>query len=84
MEDMKKFEINDDELDTVVGGYGVGDTVRMKSSVVKYCPNCGRLMLEYTATITGVRGVLDGKTVYYIKLGCCGHKTSEIETAIIG
>ena len=28
MEENKKFELSDDEMDTVVGGYGVGDTVR--------------------------------------------------------
>ena len=28
MEENKKFELNDEELDKVVGGYGVGDTVK--------------------------------------------------------
>ena len=28
MDDMEKFELNDDELDTVVGDYGIGDTVK--------------------------------------------------------
>jgi len=84
MDDNMKFELNDEELDKVVGGYGVGDTVRMESRQIRYCPGCGQLLLNYEATITGVRGVLDGKTIYYIKHNCCGYKTSESEAAIIG
>lgn len=84
MNEMNKYELNDDELDTVVGGYGVGDTVQCKSSTIKYCSKCGKLMNNYSATITGVRGVLDGKTVYWITLSCCGNKTSVIETSIVG
>lgn len=83
MDDNKKFELNDEELDKVAGGYSVGDTVRMKSSQIRYCPGCGKLLLEYEATITGVRGVHDGKTYYYITHNCCGYKSSEIESAII-
>ena len=30
-------ELNDDELDQVVGGYGVGDTVRCSYSDIAYC-----------------------------------------------
>lgn len=76
-------ELNDEELDQVVGGYGVGDTVRCSRSVVAYCPGCGRLLNNYEATITGVRGVLDGKTVYWATYNCCGHKTSIIDTEIL-
>ena len=84
MDDMKKYELGDDELDTVVGGYGVGDKVRCKSLSVQYCNGCGRLLMDYEATITGVRGELDGKTLYWITRSCCGRKTSVIETSIVG
>ena len=78
----KNYELNDDELDQVVGGYGVGDTVTGSKSAVQYCSGCGRLLKDYQATITGVRGVLDGKMVYWVTRTCCGVKTSMIETEI--
>ena len=34
-------ELNDDELDQVVGGYGVGDTVTCTKSAIEYCEGCG-------------------------------------------
>ena len=84
MDDMKKYELGDDELDTVVGGYSVGDKVRCKSLTVQYCNGCGRLLMDYEATITGVRGVVDGKTLYWVTFSCCGYRTSVSESAIIG
>ena len=84
MEENKKFELNDEELETVVGGYGVGDTVICSHDDIAYCSNCGRLLKNYSATITGVRGVLDGKTLYWVTRNCCGHKSSIIETEIRG
>lgn len=84
MDEMKMLELADNELNMVVGGYDAGTTVHCKSTTVQYCKNCGRLIQNYDATITGVRGVLDGKTVYWIKLNCCGYKTSVIESSIVG
>ena len=84
MEENMKFELNDEELDTVVGGYGIGDTVLCSHDDIVYCSNCGRLLKNYSTTITGVRGVLDGKTLYWVTRKCCGHKSSIIETEILG
>ena len=84
MDDMKKVELGDDELDQVVGGYGVGDTVTCTKSAIEYCEGCGRLLKNYQATITGVRGVLDGNTIYWITRTCCGRSSSIIETEIQG
>ena len=84
MEENKNFELNDEELDNVVGGYGVGDTVTCSHADIVYCSNCGRLLKNYSATITGVRGVLDGHTLYWVTRNCCGHKTSIIDTEIHG
>lgn len=88
-EDMDRFEncnleLNDEQLDTVVGGHGVGDVILCSHSDIVYCSNCGRLLKNYEATITGVRGVLDGKTLYWVQRKCCGIHTSVIETEIIG
>ena len=83
MEENKKFELNDEELDSVVGGYGVGDTVRCSHADIVYCSNCGRLLKNYEVTITGVRGVLDGHTLYWVTRSCCGHKSSIIDTEIL-
>ena len=68
----------------MVGGYGVGDTVRCSHDSIDYCSNCGRLLKNYDVTITGVRGVLDGKTLYWVTRKCCGHKSSIIDTEIHG
>lgn len=84
MEDMKIYEIDDDELSSVVGGYEIGTTVHCRSHKVTYCNRCGKMLMEYDATITGVRGVLDGETVYWITRNCCGYKSSVIETSILG
>ena len=84
MDDMKKYELGDDELDAVVGGYEAGQKVRCNRWSVEYCPKCGKLLLNYEATIAGVRGVVDGKTLYWVTLGCCGYRTSVSESAIIG
>ena len=80
----KNYELNDEELDQVVGGYGVGETVTCSKSAIEYCSGCGRLLKNYQATITGVRGVLDGKTVYWVTRTCCGKKTSMSELEILG
>ena len=84
MDDMKKVEMNDEQLGQVVGGYGVGDTVTCTKSAIEYCDGCGRLLKNYQATITGVRGVLDGNTIYWITRTCCGKKTSMSELEILG
>lgn len=79
----KRFELSDDALDQVVGGVFVGDTVTCSSDMIAYCSNCGRLLKNYSVTITGVRGVLNGKTLYWVTRNCCGHQSSIIETEIL-
>ena len=71
-------ELNDEQLEEIVGGVEIGQTVQIKSTKIDYCPNCGKLLLNYSATITGLRGMLDGKNVYWITRDCCGYKTSAI------
>ena len=77
-------ELSDEELDQVVGGVSIGDTVLCSRDDIAYCPNCGRLLKNYEATITGVRGVLDGHTLYWVTRNCCGYKSSIIDTEIHG
>lgn len=86
-------ELSDDELDEVAGGtgtdtvvtlkYRVGDVVIINQTEIKYCPRCAKLLSNYEATITGVRGILDGNPIYWITRKCCGYETSEIEYAIV-
>ena len=64
--------------------YKVGDRVILTKSSIEYCSSCGILLKGYTARIVGVRGVLDGETVYWIIRDCCNHKTSIGATEIIG
>ena len=78
--------------DTAISGkkhlYSIGDVVNCEQQLVTeyYCRNCGKLIWNYQATITGFRGIdaLDGKDVYWIIHNCCGYKTSAIETEITG
>lgn len=63
--------------------YNQGDVVIATSNMAEYCTGCGRLLNNYTVTITGLRGTLDGKPIYWVTRHCCGHKTSVIETAIV-
>ena len=84
MDDMNKIELSEEELETVVGGYEIGTVVRIKSWSVKYCERCGKSLMDYEGTIAGVRGKLDGKTLYWITRNCCGFRSSVSETAIIG
>ena len=77
-------ELDDDMLDTVVGGVEIGDTVTCSKSAIEYCSGCGKLLKNYQATIVGVRGVLDGNTIYWITRNCCGKKTSMSELEILG
>ena len=87
MTDLNKntpVELNDEELDTVVGGVSIGDTVHCWNVDIAYGSNCGSLLKNYSATITGVRGVLDGHTLYWVTRNCCGWKSSIIDTEIQG
>lgn len=77
------FVLDDEQLTKVTGGVEIGDVVTASRDDIDYCSNCGRLLKNYSATITGVRGVLDGKTIYWVTMNCCGRKTSMIETEII-
>jgi len=83
MEDKKLYELNDDELENISGGYAVGDVVRVRHYNIEYCSNCARLLMNYDATITGVRGVLNGHTVYWVTRHCCGIKSSIIDYTIV-
>ena len=84
MDDMKKFELADDELDAVVGGYSAGDTIHIQRGRVEYCPTCGKLVMNCDATVRGVRGERDGVTYYWISYNCCGHRTSVGDDVIVG
>jgi len=60
---VKTCELDDDELDAVVGGVSVGKHVKMDSRMVRYCPGCGKLASVVTGTVVG--------KMYYEKGGCC-------------
>lgn len=94
LENKGPVEISDDMLDAVAGGTGMDTVVTLKYRVgdvviidypmeIRYCPRCAKLLSNYEATITGVRGILDGVPIYWITRKCCGYKTSEIEYAIV-
>lgn len=65
------------------GGRYVGEVVLCSKTRIEYCNTCGILLRNYSVTITGHRGVLDGYNVYFVTRKCCGQKTSIIETEII-
>lgn len=86
-------ELSDDMLDMVSGGtgtdsgvtfkYAVGDVVEASHDEIAYCSNCARLLKNYKATITGIRGILNGVPLYWVTRSCCGHKSSVIEYEIL-
>ena len=76
-------ELPDNMLENVTGGIDIGDTINVRNPNITYCSNCAKLLCNYQATVTGVRGVLDGKTIYWVTRHCCGHKSSVIETDIV-
>ena len=88
----KNFELDDDMLDDAVGGIGendaaqtnyeIGDTVFVEDIEINYCRNCGRLLLNYEGKITGLRGILEGKPIYWVACPSCGHERSVSEIAI--
>jgi hypothetical protein len=79
--DFDGIVLEDDQLEEISGGFNIGDTVHVNSQLVEYCPRCGRLVQNLPATITGVRGVLDNKTIYWVTFSCCGYKSSRSEVA---
>ena len=93
LENKGPVEISDDILDAVAGGtgtdtvvtlkYRVGDVVIINPPEINYCPRCAKLLKNYEATITGVRGILNGVPIYWITRKCCEYKTSEIENVIV-
>ena len=83
MEDKTMYELSDNEMEHISGGVAAGDVVRASADEIAYCSNCGRLLKNYEATITGIRGVLNGKTIYWVTRNCCGWKSSMIETEIL-
>lgn len=75
-------------IDSAISGkkhrYSIGDVVNCEKTRIEYCPKCGKLILNYQATIIGLRGTLDGNDVYSIYRHCCSSRNSAIETEITG
>lgn len=86
-------ELSDDALDAVSGGtstdtvvtvkYRPGSVVIINPPKIEYCSSCGILLNNYEATITDIRGILDGVPAYWITRKCCGFETSVMETDIL-
>ena len=81
MDENKKFELSDDELDQVVGGVSVGDNVKMDSRMVRNCPGCGKLASIVTGTVIGKTYFEKGGYYFVdVKSGCCGHVERALES----
>ena len=52
MEENKKIELNDEELEIVVGGFAIGDHVKVDARRVRYCPGCGKLAMYSSPVAT--------------------------------
>ena len=93
LENNDPAELSDDTLDAVTGGtgtdtvvtlkYRVGEVVLVTHDTISYCQNCARLLKNYEVTITGIRGILNGVPLYWVKRSCCGHKSSVTEKEIL-
>lgn len=81
MDENKKFELSDEELDQVVGGVSVGDNVKMDSRMLRYCPGCGKLASIVTGTV--ISKMYYEKGGYYfvdVRSDCCGHVERALES----
>ena len=74
MDDKKKIELNDEELEKVVGGFEIGDHVRANARMIRYCPGCGKLAMYSYGTVVG-KTWYERDQLYFldIKTDCCGH-----------
>lgn len=82
MEENKRFELTDDELDNVVGGAAIGDRVQMDARMIRYCPGCHRLARIVKGTV--VDRMYYEKGGYYlvnIKSDCCGYVERAMESS---
>ena len=74
MEDNKKIEMNDAELEKVVGGFNIGDHVVANARMIRYCPGCGKLAMYSYGTIVGITWYEKEQHYFLdIKTDCCGH-----------
>jgi len=81
MDENKKFELSDDELDNVVGGVSVGDRVKLDSRMVRYCPGCGKLASIVTGTVVGKMYYEKGGYNFIdVKSDCCGYVERAVES----
>ena len=77
----KKFELNDEEPDRVVGGVSVGERVKMDSRMVRYCPGCGKLASVVTGTVIGKMYYEKGGYYFVeVKSDCCGYVERALES----
>ena len=74
MEENKKIEMTDEELETVVGGFNIGDHVRANARSIRYCPGCGKLAMYSYGTVLG-KTWYERDQLYFldIKTDCCGY-----------
>lgn len=81
MDENKRFELSDDELDRVVGGVSVGDRVKMDSRMVRYCPGCGKFASVVTGTVVGKMDYEKGGFYFVdVKSDCCGYVDRALES----
>lgn len=74
MDNKERFELNDDELDSVVGGVNVGDSVKVDSKMIRYCPGCGKLAMVFTGTVVGKTYYEKGGFYFFdVRSNCCGY-----------
>ena len=82
MDDNKRFELNDEELENVAGGFEIGDHVVANSYTISYCPGCSKLAMYAYGTIIGKRW--DEREQHYwleLKYDCCGYITERADFA---
>lgn len=81
MDEHKRFELSDDELDQVVGGVSVGDRVKADARMVRYCPGCGKLASSVTGEVVGKTYYEKGGYYFVdVKSDCCGYVERALES----
>lgn len=74
MDNKEHIEMTDEELDQVVGGFSVGDRVKVNSSMICYCPGCGKLHMVACGTVVATMWY-EKRQHYFVdvKADCCGY-----------
>ena len=82
MDNKERIEMTDEELEQVVGGFSVGERVKVSSHMICYCPGCGKLQTVAYGTVVATHWYEKGQHYFVdVKADCCGYSIRAIDAA---